>query len=76
MMVCYQAATAGEVAAKGELAPAEAPVSRVGDKTVWRYKDGREVAYEVVGVDGENVSWQGGEGCEWTKEGIFALTFL
>jgi len=71
VMVCYQTATAEEVAAKGELPPAEAPVFRVGHKEVWRYKDGREVTYEVVSVDGESVSWQGGEGCDWTKVGIF-----
>ena len=70
-MVWHQTAIAEAVAAKGELSPAEAPVLRVGHKEVWRYKDGRESTSEVVSVDGENVSWQTSEGCDWTKAGIF-----
>ena len=62
----YQTATAQQVAAKAELPPAELRIFRVGDKSVWRDKNGKEVTYEVTGVDDENVSAQGSDGCSWT----------
>ena len=64
VMVCQQTATAEAGAAKSELPPAEAPVYRVGQKETWRWKD-RAATYEVVSVDGDNVSWKGSDGCDW-----------
>ena len=63
-----QPAAVQPVAAKAEaeLPPAEAPVFRVGDKAVFRYKDGRERTREVTSVDGEIVDLHASDGCSWS----------
>ena len=64
----YQTATAQQVAAKAELPPAELPVRRVGDKSVYLNKKGKEETYEVTGVDSESTSGQSiDDGCSWTS---------
>ena len=68
----YQTATAEQVAAKAELPPAELPVSRVGDKSVYLNKKGKEETYEVTGVDSESTSGQSiDDGCSWTSVNVF-----
>lgn len=54
------------VAAKAELPPAEAPIVKVGDKTVWRNEDGSEWSSEVIDADGEIISFQTSGECSWT----------
>ena len=63
----HETATAQQVAAKAELPPAELPVRRVGDKSVYRDKKGREITYEVTKVDDETYSGHGSDGCIWTS---------
>ena len=62
----YQTATAQQVAAKAELPLAEHPVRRVGDKSVYRDKKGKEFTYEVTSVDSESTSGLSSDGCSWT----------
>ena len=62
----YQTATAQQVAAKAELPPAEHPVRRVGDKSVYRDKKGKEFTYEVTSVDSESTSGLSSDGCSST----------
>ena len=62
----YQTATAQQVAAKAELPPAELPVPRVGDKSVFRDKKGKDLTSEVTSVDSESISTQRSDGCSWT----------
>ena len=63
----YQTATAQQVAAKAELPPAELPVIRVGDKSVYRDKKDKEFTYEVTSVDTESTSGLSNDGCRWTS---------
>ena len=63
----YQTATAQQVAAKAELPPAEHPVRRVGDKSVYRDKRGKEFTYEVTSVDSESISGLSSDGCSLTN---------
>lgn len=67
----HQTATAQQSASEVELSPAEFPVVRVGDKKVWRLKNGKESTSEVTGVDDESISGRRGDGCTWKAVSAF-----
>ena len=39
----------------------------MGDKSVYLDKKGKEVTYEVTGIDNESTSGQSNDGCSWTS---------
>lgn len=49
-------AAARQVETNGALPPGQPPLRAVGDQSVWRYKDGTEITYEITAVDEETFS--------------------
>lgn len=56
---------ARQVETNGELPLGQPPLRAVGDKSVWRYKDGTEITYEITAVDKETISGRASDGCTW-----------
>ncbi len=53
------------------LAPAPGPELRPGAAFVFRHGNGGEVSSRVIGVDGEEVTWQADNGWTWTGKAFF-----
>lgn len=58
-------AAAQQVETNGELPLGQPPLRSVGDKSIWRYKDGTEITYEITAVDEETISGRASDGCTW-----------
>ena len=58
-------ADAQQVEMKGELPLGQPPLVAVGDKSVFRYKNGTEISFEITAVDEETYSGRGSDGCSW-----------
>ena len=61
-----QSAKAEKAPEKRGLSPGQVPTYAVGDKLVWREKDGKNVTFEVSQVDGNMVAFRMKNGCSWT----------
>ena len=58
-------AAAQQVEMKGELPLGQPPLRAVGDKSVWRNKNGTEISYEITAVDEDILSGRSSDGCTW-----------
>ena len=58
-------AAAQQAETKGELPLGQPPLRAVGNKSVWRNKNGTEISYEITAVDEETFSGLSSNGCAW-----------
>ena len=58
-------AVAQQAEMKVEFPLGQPPVRAVGDKSVWRNKNGTEISYEITAVDEETFSGLSSNGCAW-----------
>ena len=54
-----------QVEMKGELPLGQPPLPAVGEKSVWRDKNGTETSYEITAVDEDILSGRSIDGCTW-----------
>ena len=54
-----------QVEMKGGLPLGQPPLRAVGEKSVWRNKNGTEISYEITAVDEDFLSGRSSNGCTW-----------
>ena len=64
---CQGLGVSEEAVVTTPLAPMEKPVVTAGDKLYWLQDGSKELTSSVVAVDGEMMTGQTSEGCQWTS---------
>ena len=60
-----ETSAAQQVEMKGGLPLGQPPLRTVGEKSVWRNKNGTEISFEITAFDEETFSGRGSDGCSW-----------